>query len=62
MLDAAGEDFHDPAADDALFDALREHLDADVELIESEANVDDESFALTLAEKIDEYMRAENPS
>lgn len=59
MLDTEGEDFYDSDADTALFDALREHLNDDVELIERETNVNDELFALTLAGKIDEYMRPE---
>ncbi|ADE01597.1 Tm-1-like ATP-binding domain-containing protein [Haloferax volcanii] len=58
MLDAEGEAFYDPEADDALFDALREHLDDDVELIQSPANINDDEFALTLAEAIDRRMRA----
>ncbi len=58
MLDVEGEDFHDPEADTALFDALREHLDDDVELIEREEDINDEAFAEVLAEKLDEYMRA----
>ncbi|MFB6140784.1 MAG: Tm-1-like ATP-binding domain-containing protein [Halosimplex sp.] len=57
MLDVEGEDFHDPEADAALFDALRENLDADVELLELEAAINDEAFARTIAEKLDEYMR-----
>jgi uncharacterized protein (UPF0261 family) len=56
MLDAPDEEFHDPAADEALFDALREHLNDDVELIETDAHVNDEEFALALAERIDRYM------
>ena len=58
MIDAEGEDFHDPEADAALFDALREHLDGEVELIEVDAHINDEAFAETLAETLDGYMRA----
>ncbi|MDS0281079.1 Tm-1-like ATP-binding domain-containing protein [Haloarcula onubensis] len=57
MLDVAGEDFHDPEADGALFDALREGLDDDVELVEREEEINDEAFAAALAETFDEYMR-----
>jgi len=56
MLDDEGEDFHDPEADEALFDALRDGLD-DVELIEREENINDEEFALTIAERLHEYMQ-----
>jgi len=58
MIDVEGEDFYDPEADVALFDALREHLDDDVELLELKTDINDEEFARTLAEKLDEYMRA----
>ncbi|WP_415380159.1 Tm-1-like ATP-binding domain-containing protein [Halosimplex sp. TS25] len=57
MLDADGEDFHDPEADEALFEALRDHLDEDVHLLELDANVNDEEFALAIAEQLDEYMQ-----
>jgi uncharacterized protein (UPF0261 family) len=57
MLDVEGEDFYDPEADAALFDALRAGLDDDVELLESEVDINDEAFALLLAETLDEYMR-----
>ncbi|WP_380680846.1 Tm-1-like ATP-binding domain-containing protein [Salinigranum sp. GCM10025319] len=58
MLDVEGEDFHDPEADAALFDALRENIDDGVELIEADTDINDESFARTMAQKLDEYMRA----
>ena len=57
MLDVEGEDFHDPEADAALFDAIRETLDDDVELVEMEMDINDEEFALTLARHLDELMR-----
>jgi uncharacterized protein (UPF0261 family) len=57
MLDEEGEDFDDPEADRALFDALRAGIDDDIELIEVDAPINDESFAETIADRIDEYMR-----
>ena len=57
MLDVEGEEFHDPEADRALFDALRKSIDDDVELLELDADVNDEEFARTIAAKLDEYMR-----
>jgi uncharacterized protein (UPF0261 family) len=56
MLDVEGEDFYDPEADAALFDAIRENLDPEIELIEMETDINDEEFALTIARKLDEYM------
>jgi len=57
MIDVEGEGFHDPEADAALFDALREGIDADVELIERETDINDDDFAEAIAAKLDEYMR-----
>jgi uncharacterized protein (UPF0261 family) len=57
MLDVEGEDFHDPEADAALFGAIRETLDPNVELLEMETDINDESFALAMARKLDEFMR-----
>ncbi|MEF8825027.1 MAG: Tm-1-like ATP-binding domain-containing protein [Halapricum sp.] len=57
MLDVEGEDFYDPAADGALFDALRDNLDDHVELIERETDVNDDAFAETIVDKLDEFKR-----
>jgi len=56
MLDEDGADFDDAEADAALFDALRAHLDETVELIESEATINDEAFAQVIADKLDAYL------
>jgi uncharacterized protein (UPF0261 family) len=58
MLDVEGEDFHDPDADAALFDALREHLDDDVELLELDVPINDDAFAEAMVDTLDAYMRA----
>jgi len=58
MLDEDGAEFDDPEADAALFDAFRSHLDETVELIESEAVINDEAFAQIIADKLDSYMQA----
>ncbi|RQG99411.1 Tm-1-like ATP-binding domain-containing protein [Natrarchaeobius oligotrophus] len=57
MIDVEGEDFHDPEADAALFDALRAELAENVERLELETDVNDDEFALAMAKKLDEYMR-----
>ncbi|MFD1647560.1 Tm-1-like ATP-binding domain-containing protein [Haloarchaeobius litoreus] len=57
MLDVEGEDFYDPEADTALFDALREHLGPDVERLELDTDINDESFAEAIVDTLDEYMR-----
>jgi uncharacterized protein (UPF0261 family) len=56
MIDAEGQPFHDPEADAALFEALREGLGGRVELVELDCNVNDEAFATAMAEKLDEYL------
>ena len=56
MIDADGQPFHDPEADEALFAALREGLDARVELVEMDCNVNDPEFAEAMADKLDEYL------
>jgi uncharacterized protein (UPF0261 family) len=57
MLSVEGEDFYDPEADAALFDALREHIDDDVELLAFDTDINDEAFAEAIADKLHTYMR-----
>lgn len=45
LIDVEGQPFHDPAADAALFEAIRQHLGASVELVEVDAAINDEAFA-----------------
>jgi uncharacterized protein (UPF0261 family) len=53
-----GQVFHDPAADEALFEALRRELDTErVELHELDLDVNDERFALAMADRLDELVR-----
>jgi uncharacterized protein (UPF0261 family) len=50
-----GEVFHDTAADEALFGALREHVDRDrVEVYELDVDINDSEFALAMAERLHE--------
>ena len=57
-LDVEDEPFHDPDADAALFDTLRDGIGDNVELIERETDINDDAFAELLANTLDEYMRA----
>ncbi|MGZ0153065.1 Tm-1-like ATP-binding domain-containing protein [Kribbella sp. WER1] len=53
--------FHDPAADAALFDAVRETVDRSVvELIEIDAAINDQQFADAAADKLNAYLTKEN--
>jgi uncharacterized protein (UPF0261 family) len=57
MIDAEGQPFHDPEADAALFEALRNGLKgSSVELVELDNNVNDEEFADAMADKLDAYL------
>ena len=49
--------FHDPEADEALFDTLRELVDrSKVELHEVDAEINDPQFALAMAERLHELV------
>ncbi len=54
----AGGVFHDPVADSALFDAVRDGLDPSVELIEIDAEINDPAFGEAMARRLDEHYRA----
>ncbi len=55
-IDSEGGPFYDPAADEALFGALRENLAPNVELHELENNINDTEFALAMADRLEEYL------
>ncbi|GAA1566334.1 MULTISPECIES: Tm-1-like ATP-binding domain-containing protein [Kribbella] len=53
--------FHDPAADAALFDAIRGTVDRSVvELVEIDAAINDAQFAEAAADKLNTYLTKEN--
>ena len=45
VISAPGGPFHDPAADEALFAALRAHLRTDITVVETDAAINDAVFA-----------------
>jgi uncharacterized protein (UPF0261 family) len=45
IISAEGQPFHDPAADAALFDAIKTHLRSDIPLIELDCAINDSTFA-----------------
>lgn len=57
ILDVEGEEFNDSAADEALFKAIRETRNDDVELVEMETDINDDAFAVALAKAVDELVR-----
>jgi uncharacterized protein (UPF0261 family) len=57
-ISTEGQVFHDPVADEALFGALREHLDPEVDLRELDLDVNDPEFARAMADRLDALYRA----
>ncbi|MGB1937511.1 MAG: Tm-1-like ATP-binding domain-containing protein [Akkermansiaceae bacterium] len=45
IISAEGQPFHDPEADAALFDAIRQNLSSDIELIEMDVEINDPAFS-----------------
>jgi uncharacterized protein (UPF0261 family) len=53
MISTEGGPFHDPAADAALFQAIREHVGPNVELHEMDVDINDPAFAAAMADRLD---------
>jgi uncharacterized protein (UPF0261 family) len=58
VIATEGQVFHDPAADEALFGALRDHLDPAVDLQELDLDVNDPEFARAMADRLDALYRS----
>ncbi len=52
VISAPGQPFHDPAADAALFTALRTHLRPGIAVVELDATINDPAFARACAEAL----------
>jgi uncharacterized protein (UPF0261 family) len=52
MIDAEGQPFHDPAANRALFDALRSNVGPNVRIRELDMHINDVTFARALADEL----------
>jgi len=61
ILDGEGQPFWDPAADRALFDALRSHLDPEIEVVELDGNINDPQFAGKAVEMMLELIERTKP-
>jgi uncharacterized protein (UPF0261 family) len=57
MIDVPGQPFHDPDADAALFDALKEALAGKVELHERPEDVNDPAFADAMVDRLHELIQ-----
>jgi uncharacterized protein (UPF0261 family) len=52
IISAEGQPFHDPAADEALFAAIKSNLSPEVELIEVDAEINAPEFSRACAEAL----------
>ena len=52
IISAPGQKFHDPAADTALFHALKTHLRPDLEILELDCAINDPAFAAACAQSL----------
>jgi uncharacterized protein (UPF0261 family) len=57
MIDVEGQPFHDPEADAALVDGLRETLDDSVEVHDVETDINDPELAAAMADRLHELIR-----
>ena len=56
MIAVEGQPFHDAEADEALFAGLRETLEDNVEVHELDLDVNDERFAVAMADRLDDLI------
>ena len=56
IISAAGQPFHDPAADQALFDSLRQHLRPGIPLLELDCNINDPAFSTACVQQLQALM------
>lgn len=52
IISAPGQPFHDPAADEALFGAIRSHLRREIPIVETDHEINDPAFARACAEAL----------
>ena len=52
VISAPGQKFHDPAADQALFDNLKAHLRKDIPVVEMDCAINDSMFAEACASEL----------
>ena len=57
MIAVEGQPFHDPAADEALLEGLAETI-GDVEVHRLDLDVNDEEFAVAMADRLDQMITA----
>ena len=55
-VDKEGAPFHDPEADQACFSSLKANI-GDVPVVERDQHINDEGFALAMADRLDELIK-----
>jgi uncharacterized protein (UPF0261 family) len=58
LIATEGQVFYEPVADEALFGALREHLDPEIDLRELDLDINDPAFAQAMADRLDALYKA----
>jgi uncharacterized protein (UPF0261 family) len=61
MISMAGQPFHHPAADQALFDSLKGHLRQDIPVLELDCAINDPPFAQACVETLCQQLARANP-
>jgi uncharacterized protein (UPF0261 family) len=62
MIATEGQSFHDPAADRALFTALKAGSHEGIEVVEADTDINDPAFAVQMAARLDAYLKAALPT
>lgn len=57
MIDVAGQPFHDPEADNALFDAVLDGISPDIRVQVHDTHINDPAFATAMADELDHLYR-----
>ena len=57
VLDSPGGEFWQPAANQALFAAIKQHVRSDIPVYELDANINDDAFAAAVVQKLLEFLK-----
>jgi len=60
LLDAPGQEFWDPQADRALFDAIEKNVRPDIRVYELDFNINDDGFVDAMTAKLLEFLAVKN--
>jgi uncharacterized protein (UPF0261 family) len=60
LIGASGQPFHDPEADEALWDAIKSNLRADIPVVELDSAINDRSFAEACTRELLKNLAAAN--